>query len=92
MNDQDKDTWQIGEAKIYAERNLPNPIVVGSYQGVSELYKFINNLKAENKKLREALIECPIVGEIHRDSNERFKEWNLIHRNTIKEALKESST
>ena len=46
-------------------------------------------LQAENKKLREALVECPIVGEIHRDSNERFKEWNLIHRNTIREALKE---
>ncbi len=46
-------------------------------------------LQAENKKLREALLECPIVGEIHRDSNDRFKEWNLIHRNTIREALKE---
>jgi hypothetical protein len=42
-------------------------------------------LQAENKKLREALIECPIVGEIYRDSNERFKEWNLIHRNTLRE-------
>lgn len=49
----------------------------------------INELQTENKKLREALLECPIVGEIHRDSNERFKEWNLIHRNTIREALKE---
>jgi hypothetical protein len=49
----------------------------------------VNRLQAENKKLREALLECPIVGEIHRDSNERFKEWNLIHRNTIREALKE---
>jgi hypothetical protein len=49
----------------------------------------VNRLQAENKKLREALIECPIVGEIHRDSNDRFKEWNLIHRNTIREALKE---
>jgi hypothetical protein len=53
MNDKDKDTWQVGEAKIYAERHLTNPIVVGSYQGVSELYKFINNLKAENAKLKE---------------------------------------
>jgi hypothetical protein len=45
----------------------------------------IKKLQSENKKLREALIECPIVGEIHRDSNERFKEWNLIHRNTLRE-------
>jgi len=45
----------------------------------------IKKLQSENKKLREALIECPIIGEIHRDSNERFKEWNLIHRNTLRE-------
>jgi hypothetical protein len=45
----------------------------------------IEKLQAENKKLREALIECPIVGEIHRDSNERFKEWNLILRNALRE-------
>jgi regulator of replication initiation timing len=48
----------------------------------------VNRLQAENKKLRDALLECPIVGETHRDSNDRFKEWNLIHRKTL-EALKE---
>ena len=50
--------------------------------------EIIKSLQAENKKLREALLECPIVGEIHRDSNDRFKEWNLIHKKTL-EALKE---
>lgn len=52
---------------------------------IDRLIENDDRLQAENKKLREALIECPILGEIHRDSNERFKEWNLIHRNTLRE-------
>lgn len=88
MNQKDEKAsyhMKIGKAEITATAYLENPQVICSYQGLFELDKLQN----ENKKLREALIECPIVGEIHRDSNDRFKEWNLIHRNTIREALKE---
>jgi hypothetical protein len=56
-----KNTWNLGQAKIYESISLENPIVVGSPQGISEIYKFINELQVENKKLREAL-ETSIEG------------------------------
>ena len=63
----DKDTWKIGKAKIYKSIWLENPIVVGSIEGISEIYIFITNLQAENKKLRELiddLVNCGMDNDI----------------------------
>ena len=48
-------------------------------------FSLIAKLQDENAKLRECLKACPILGEIHRDSNDRFKEWNLEFNYVLKE-------
>jgi hypothetical protein len=95
MNDKDKKAFENWELDVewstaFTSHRLA---AVDAWQAAceykqAELAHHIFKIEAENKKLREALLECPIVGEIHRDSNDRFKEWNLIHRKTL-EALKE---
>lgn len=47
-----------------------------------------NKTQFENAKLKEALLNCPILGEVHRDSNDRFKEWNLVYKYILKELEK----
>lgn len=47
--------------------------------------EIVKELEAENAKLREALKNCPILGEVHRDSNDRFKEWNLEYKYVLKD-------
>ena len=42
-------------------------------------------LKIENDKLKEILLDCPILGEVHADSNSRFLTWNLEHDRVLKE-------
>lgn len=86
----DKEPWKIGEAKIYSEKFLANPLVVGSYQGISEIYLFINNLQAENKKLREALekivdryFDFPYEIRMHKGLREGKE--SLIAREALKE-------
>lgn len=51
--------------------------------------EFVNELRAENIKLKEALIACPILGEFHSDSNDRFKEWNYRHEYILKKLWEE---
>lgn len=53
MNDKDEEvSWiTVYDAKFYAERYLPNPIGVCSYQAFDRLAK----LQAENAKLRECV-------------------------------------
>ena len=80
-------TWQ---AALEYERERSNNIMDAMTQTTQHNAKLRDMLEKErerSKGLIEALANCPIVGEIHRDSSERFKEWNLIHRNAIKEAL-----
>lgn len=38
-------------------------------------------------QLKECIKDCPIVGEIHRDSNDRFKEWNFKYNNILKDLI-----
>ena len=91
MNDKDKEAYgSMTNTNIILTRIVENEVYYSEFS-INLMVGIISKLEAENKELREALIECPIVGEIHRDSNDRFKEWNLIHRNTIREALKETA-
>lgn len=52
---------------------------IKTYRAIAE------KLQAESAKLRECLKACPILGEVHADSNDRFKEWNLEYKYILKE-------
>jgi hypothetical protein len=90
-----KDTWQIGEAKIYSEKFLPNPLVVGSYQGISELYKFITNLEDKNKKIIDGIFKLKELiefeyGDCNCDSEKKCSYCKIMEK--IKEVENEART
>ena len=75
--------------ELYGHINCDREVILGEkycrFHFAPSLRIEINKLQTENAKLRECLKACPILGEIHRDSNDRFKEWNLEFNYVLKE-------